>query len=158
MNDVIKTLLYCYPSFIDVIKATDKLVYYKAITSYKDNSKTCAQMNEIVLLNERSARLVWIKGVIDQLLAELTPYERQLVEYKYFHIMQDENFDSSARSYFRKQLKLEKKIEKLMDYLKPDENWFYENLGDIYFLRAKYQRIKKMAETCRKNSAKERNL
>lgn len=157
MNDVIKTLLYSYPSFDEVIKATDKLVYYKAITSYKDNSKTCDQMNEIVQLNERSARIVWIKGVIEQLLNNLNDYERQLVEYKYFHYAKKSDFDTSSRSYFRKQLKLEKKIEEKMSYLNPNEEWFMDNFGDIYFLRTKYLRIKKMANE-KKNSAKERNV
>ncbi len=158
MNDVIKTLLYSYPSFDAIVEATDKLVYYKAITSYKNNSKTCDQMNEILALNERSARICWIKGVIDRLLSELTPFERQLIEYKYFHIDKTYDFDPSSRGYFRRQLKLEKTIEKLLDYLNPDEEWFIENLGDIYFLRSKYKKIKKMSECGRKNSAKERNL
>lgn len=158
MNVVIKTLLYSYPSFDEVIKATDKLVYYKALSSYKDNLKTYDQMNEIVFLNERSARIVWVKGIIDKLIAELTPFERQLVEYKYFHIKQGEDFDSTSRAYFRKQLKLEKKIDKKTAYLAPDEEWFMKNLGDIYFLRAKYMRIRKMADEGKKNSATERNI
>jgi len=158
MNDVIKTLLYSYPSFEDIIEATDKLIYYKAITSYKDNSKTAKQMNEIVVLGERSSRIVWIKGIIEKLLDSLSPYERQLIEYKYFHVRQGADFDPNARSYFRKQLKLEKKIEGRLEYIKPDEEWFYNNLGDIYFLRAKYARIKKMTESSQKNSAKERNV
>lgn len=158
MNEVIKTLLYSYPSFDGITEATDRLVYYKALSSYKDNAKTCNQMNEIAALNERAARVVWAKGIIDKLLNELTPFERQLIEYKYFNREQGVGFDTSSRAYFRKQLRLEKKITAALAYLKPNEDWFFENFGDVYFLKAKYLRIKAAAENGRKNAAKERNI
>lgn len=158
MNEVIKTLLYSYPSFDGITEATDRLVYYKAISSYKDNTKTVKQMNEIAALNERAARIVWAKGIIDKLLGELSPLERQLIEYKYFNREQGVGFDSSSRAYFRKQLRLEKKIVAALAYLKPDEEWFMENFGEIYFLRAKYLKMKALSVNAKKNAAKERNV
>lgn len=158
MNDVIKTLLYSYPSFDKVLESTDRLVYYKALTSYRDNAKTCSQIDEIIRLNECSSRVNLIKGVIDRLLGELEDIERQMIEYKYFRAKKSYDFDPTNRAYFRKQLRLEKKIERKLEYLNPTEEWFTENFGDIYFLNAKYLRIKKLTQEGKKNAGTARNI
>lgn len=158
MNDVIKTLLYSYTTLEKVIESTDRLVYYKALASYHDNTKTLGQIDEILRLNEYSSRINGIKELIDGLLAVLSDLEKQMIEYKYFHKTRLYDFDPNDRSYFRQQLKLEKKIEAKLAYLNPTEAWFMEKFGDIYFLRAKYFNIKKLAQTGKKNSKKERNI
>ena len=101
MNDVIKTLFYSYPSFEGVLKATEKLVYFKAISSYKNNNKTLDQMEEILELNDRAARLKQVKSMVEELIDGLLDDEKQLIEYKYFHYPMPEDFDFTSRKYFR---------------------------------------------------------
>ncbi len=159
MNDVIKTLFYSYPSFEGVLKATEKLVYFKAISSYKNNNKTLNQMEEILELNDRAARLKQVKSMVEELIDGLLDDEKQLIEYKYFHYHMPEDFDFTSRKYFRRQLKLEKKIDARALSKGIDEAWFKNNLWDVYFLRAKYLKlVLNNRISVVKNSARDRNL
>lgn len=159
MNDVIKTLLYSYPSFEGVLKATEKLVYFKAVSSYKNCNKTIKQMEEILELNDRASRILRAKNMIDELIEGLSDEERKLIEYKYFHYSMGDDFDFTSRKYFRRQLKLERKIAARFLSLGIDDKWFKRNLWDVYFLRAKYLRLSAQGNSGSvKNAARDRNL
>lgn len=159
MNDVTKTLLYSYPSFDGVLKGISDLIKFKAVTSYKNSNKTYDQMNEIVDLNGKKARIIKLKEQIEALMGMLSQEERSLIEYKYFNRKITEGFDYSSRGYFRKQLRLEKKLDKIAEKNKLTEEWFNEYCWDIYFLRAKYNKIKNVSGFAKsKNAARDRNL
>lgn len=146
MNLVMKTILYSYPSFDGVLDGIEKLAYYKAVTSYTDCNKTLKQVDKILLLNNQADRLRGLKNIIDGILSDILPEERELIEYKYFRRKNNENFDYTSRQYFRRQIKLAKKLDKIAQKKGFDEAWFDENFSDIYFLKVKFQKLKNLEE------------
>lgn len=158
MNNVIKTVLYSYPSFDGVLDGIEKLAYFKAVTSYTDCNKTLKQADKILLLNNQADRIRYLKSIVNGVLSQLLPEERDLIEYKYFRYKKPEDFDYTSRKYFRKQLKLEKKLDKIAQKKGFDEDWFDENFSDIYFLKVKFNKLKNLEEKGGvKNCASESN-
>lgn len=147
MNDVIRTLLYSYPSINEAVETIDKVILYKALSSCHDNRKTFQQFNDVIDLIDYSTRIYEAKCIIDKMLCQLTEEERQLVEYKFFCKKDKKaNFNPCARVYFRSQLKLEKKIDEKLAYLNATEAWFFDEYGDINFLKVNYYVVKKMSK------------
>ncbi|MDY4186484.1 MAG: hypothetical protein SOX77_01325 [Candidatus Borkfalkiaceae bacterium] len=157
MNLVMKTVLYSYPSFDGVLDGIEKLVYFKAVTSYTDCNKTLKQADKILLLNNQADRIRMLKNTVNEILCEILPEERELLEYKYFKYKKPEGFDYTSRKYFRKQIKFAKKLDKIAEKKGFDEKWFDENFSDIYFLKVKFQKLKKLEEEKVKNSTRDSN-
>lgn len=146
MEIVLKTLLYSYPSFNIIVEGLEKLAEYKAITSFSNCHKTLQQMENIIKINDKLARIRELKDIIEGLLSKLTIKERMLIEYKFFKYDMPEGFDYSTRAYFREQTKTFKKLLKMMEKKNYDEEWFKDNYFDIYVLRNKFQRLSTVKE------------
>ncbi len=156
MEIVLKTLLYSYPSFNIIVEGLEKLAEYKAITSFSNCHKTLQQMENIIKINDKLARIRELKDIIEGLLSKLTIKERMLIEYKFFKYDMPEGFDYSTRAYFREQAKTFKKLLKKMKKKNYDEEWFKNNYFDIYVLRNKFQRLSTVKEKgCASNSKSE---
>lgn len=146
MNLVFKTVLYSYPSFDGVLDGIEKLAYFKALTSYADSNKTLKQIDKILLLNNQADRLKNLKRIVNELLDGLTEEERELLSYKFFRYPPSPGFDYSSRRYFRMQKKLAEKLDKIAKRRGYDERWFSDNFSDIYFLKAKFERLKSIEQ------------
>ena len=156
MEIVLKTLLYSYPSFNIIVEGLEKLAEYKAITSFSNCHKTLQQMENIIKINDRKARISELNCIVERLLNKLTVKERMLIEYKYFKYEMPQGFDYSSRAYFRAQTKTFKKLLKLMENRGYDEEWFKNNYFDIYVLRNKFQKLKAVNEkSCVTNSRRD---
>ncbi len=146
MNLVFKTLLYSYPSFDGVLDGIEKLAYFKALTSYADSNKTLKQVDKILQLNNQAARLRLLKHTVNGLIAKLSHEERELLRYKFFRLPPRAGFDYTSRTYYRKQKKLALKLDAIAKQKGYDDAWFCKNFSDIYFLKAKYERLKRMEQ------------
>lgn len=146
MNLVFKTVLYSYPSFDGVLDGLEKLAYFKALTSYADSNKTLKQIDKILLINNQADRLKYLKRTVNELLYGLSPEERELLRYKFFRTPPRPGFDYTSRKYYRKQKKLALKLDCIAKRLGYDEDWFSNNFSDIYFLKAKFERLKNLEE------------
>lgn len=142
MENVVNTVLYCYPSFQSVINGMERLAYFKAISSFKDCTKTLSQIEEILQINSQKERLKNLKRTVECILSQLSTEEKMLIEYKFFKIKPSEDYDCTSRKYFRKQNKLYKKLLEIFKVKSLDNEWFEENYFDIYFLKCKYLRFK----------------
>ena len=157
MDIILKTLLYSYPTFDVAIEGLEKLVEYKALTSFANCHKTVKQMEEIIKINSQSERIYDLKRLVNGFLDKLTLKERMLIEYKFFKYKMPEGFDYCSRRYFREQLKVFEKLLKIMEKNKYDEKWFKSNYGDIFFLQVKYKNLKRTKKQCKANNSKMEN-
>ncbi len=146
MDVVLKTLLYSYPSFNIVIDGLEKLAEYKAISSFSCSSKTVKQMENIIRINEQIAKMDELKAIMECLLSKLSLKEKMLLEYKYFKHEMPDGFDCSSRQYFREQNKLMKKLIKSMENKGYNVEWFEGNYLNIFFLKVKYKKLKKLKQ------------
>lgn len=146
MFDVVRTVLYCYPVFEDMMESIEKLVLYKAIKSFSNTFKTVEQAEKIILLNDRSRRIYELKTFVDSVIATLNDEERELLEYKYFHKKTNPDFDYKSRKYYRHQKKLTAKLIKIFERKKFTIEYFEKNYLSIFFIKCKYNRFKKMTE------------
>ena len=158
MNIVLKTVLYSYTALDGVIEGLDELILYKAVSSFQSSSKTLAQVDKILILQNQVGRLVGLKNLVEDILNRLSNEERQLTEYKFFRKSSGDDFDYSSRKYFRKQNRLEEKLDRMAEKRGMTEEWFKKEFGDVYFLRVKYAKLKKIAEKNPvHNSVRDRN-
>ena len=105
MEIALKTAFYCYPSYEKIIFNLEQVVEKKAICSYSNPSKTLKQMEEIILINEKIAKLTELKCLISELLNRLSDEERLCVEYRFFKRFSAEIYDSAfiyKRYYYKK--------------------------------------------------------
>lgn len=137
-----KTIFYSYPMIDNVVMGIDKLVLYKALTSYCDCSKTMQQIDKILLLQNQADRLKNLQNILNNFVNSLPDEQVKLIEYKYFRKQMEEDFDYTSRQYFRKQKKLTEKILRFVERNNMDEKWFLENFSDIDFLNKTYLKIK----------------
>lgn len=158
MNIVLKTVLYSYTALDGIVEGLDELVLYKAVSSFQSSSKTLAQMDKILLLQNQADRLTGLKVLVEDILSRLSDEERRLAEYKFFRKKSGDDFDYSSRKYFRKQKKLEAKLDKIAEKRGINEEWFKREFSDVYFLRVKYSKLKAIAEkSTTQNSVRDRN-
>lgn len=146
MENVVNTVLYCYPSFQEVIDGMEKLAYFKAVVSFCDSNKTVEQIDKILQINEQKSRLLRLKSIVEDILSELTDEERLLIEAKYSSRGKIKGHDYCLRHYYRKQNMIFNKIVKLFKARGYDEKWLSSNFFDIYFIKAKYLSIKKITK------------
>lgn len=141
-----KTILSSYYRIDEYIEDCEKAVVYRALTSYSTKESTMTQIDKIINLIYAKNRLCELKSKLEGVFSKFTQDETDCIKYKYYHIKPSEDFDYTSRNYFRKQLRIIKKIGCMLDKRKLDEKWFCENYLDIYFLKSLYERQKRKAE------------
>lgn len=151
MENVVNTLLYCYPSFQSVLDGMEKLAYYKAMVSFCDSNRTVEQVEKILQINIQKERLSKIKRIVEYALSDFNKDEYKLIAEKFFNKSYGIKDEYSQRHYFRKQKNLFEKLVLKFEEMGVNEDWFEKNCSDIYFLNAKYLTIKKMGKRKTKN-------
>lgn len=146
MDIVLKTILYSYPSYSALIKELETLAENKAVYSYKNCSKTLEQMEEIIQINQQIRKIVELQDVVNRLIGELNEKEKRFLEYKYFKRGIPEECYHNYRTYYRVQKRI---LEKLIDFMLLNgynSAWLKLNYFDLYFIKMKYNRLKKLKD------------
>ena len=136
MENYAKVILYTYPLLKTVGKDYADHIRNKAMLSYDsawDTERLTEYLAEEIL---RKERLEWLRGVVEEVLAELSDSERELVAIRYFgkknrlrclseralkkggaaeHNREKKgSMAASERAYFRQQQKLAEKLNGLL--------------------------------------------
>lgn len=163
-----KTILYVYPNVESVIEQIDELVEKKAITSMNDYSPCLSQCEKITELTRQKREFIYLKNVLDRVLERLSEEEKVYLEYKYFKRKNKRDlgdYDFTSRNYFRKQIKLARKIANSLEKKGFDDAYFEKNLLCVEFMNEFCKRVEEQETLSRKNktaaeksrAAKEKN-
>ena len=147
-----KILLSAYPNLEQVIRAEKDNYIRRCVNSayFCEPTEIFAE-NVLNMLDERR-RLIDLKSKLDLLFSRLTEEERQLIRFKYAGIAPKTKFGFSLRTYFRKQIKLLKKIETYLNYLNITEESFKKEYMNIRYFKIVADSVKssirRKNETC----------
>ena len=153
----VNTMLYAYPNVEAVMEQIDELVERKALLSMNDFSPALEQYEKIVALTEQKQTLIELKLYIKKVASKLSEYEKDCLEYKYFKRKPKEyfiGFDSTSRKYFRRQVNLIKKVEKILDRLGVTDEWFSNNCLKSDFFKELLKRVIVHENNSHKNGKK----
>ncbi len=123
----VKTLLYAYPHVTALTEQIDEIVLSKALLSIRDYSPCEEQCEKIIELTEQKKTLIDFKLRMDKVVNKLNEYELDCLDYKYFKQKPKENyigFDASSRTYFRRQIRIVKKVNSLIEIQGINDEWF----------------------------------
>lgn len=143
MDLTTKTIFYCYPEYEQTIEQIEKLILYKAISSHANSYKTQEQIQKVIKLCSAVQLLKQLKLTVEEILQGLSVTEQELVKIRYFNKPKGKVADYYTRTYYRNQLRLEKKLQILLGGYGIDENWFEKNCKGIHFLCERYNQILK---------------
>ncbi len=149
-----KTALYAYPNIMAITEQIDELVEKKAVFSMNDFTPAIEQFNKIVDLTEQKKVMFALKLYLDDVIAKLTKDELDCLEYKYFKRKSKkyfENFDFTSRAYFRKQVKIIKKVSKSLELSGATDEWFKKNCLDMDFFKELLKRVIEHEKNSQKN-------
>jgi len=153
-----KTLLYAYPHVEAVMAQIDDLVLRKALSSISDYSPCEEQCEKIIALTNQKDTLIQLKITMEEkVLAKVTEYEMNCLEYKYFKRQPKEyfaGFDAESRGYFRKQVALANKLSKQMEKVGLDDKWFEKNCLSTSFFTELLKRVISSERKRKKNTNK----
>lgn len=151
MKDYQKAMLYLYPRLGRYAEDLEQYITAKALASSlgREDTETCVQtMIDCAYARDCCGRL---QALLDGVLAQLTEEERQMLEYKYFRRKEPARaaplpFSCSQRTYYRRQLRLESKLNACFLRQGMDEGRFERAFGEVPFVRHVYERIRKGRE------------
>lgn len=112
-----KAVLYVYPTIEEMKKAYAEHIQNKAELSYKHFGPAEGLVEYVARQVCKRDKLVWLKQTVAEVLDELSDVERALVERRYFYNKKGTEralgeIDAwSESTYFRRQKKLETRIE-----------------------------------------------
>ena len=141
MDLTTKTIFYCYPEYEQTIEQIEKLILYKAISSHANSYKTQEQISKVIKLCSAVELLKQLKLTVEEILQGLSVTEQELVKIRYFNKPKGAVTDYYTRTYYRNQIRLQKKLQSLLGGYGIDENWFENNCKDIHFLRERYNQL-----------------
>lgn len=152
-----KTALYAYPNLRAVADQIDELVERKALFSINDYSPAIEQCEKIVDFTFQKDVLFALKLRIEEIFNKLSDDEKDCIEYKYFKRKPKEyfkDFDFESRAYFRKQIKIAKKVAEKLEKGGATDKWFEENCLTMDFFKELLKRVIEHENNCRKNPKK----
>ncbi|MBE7089446.1 MAG: hypothetical protein E7362_01420 [Clostridiales bacterium] len=141
-----KSVLYAYPNLESIAEQIDELVIKKALGSMTDYSPAIEQCLKIINLTEQKTVLFELDLLTEKILSKFTKDEMDCLDYKYFKRRPKEyykEFDSSSRSYFRKQIRIAKKFAEKLEKAGFNDKAFEEKCLQIEFF---VQLLKKVNE------------
>lgn len=156
-----KSVLYSYPHLSDLADQFDQSVERKALNSMTNYSPCIFQCEEILSLTEqkKSVLLLWL--VMKKIILKLSNEEMLYLDYKYFKKMPKEvydNFDTSSRNYFRKQVKLAEKVANLLEKEGVTDTVYQEKYLAIDFFKEMLKRVNELEEKAKKNKPLDKKL
>lgn len=137
-----QTLLYTYPKLNENAEQLDKMVLYKALTSWSTTKNTFTQIEKINELNSRKTTVLVLKNALDKILSSFTKQEIELVERRFFNKIKSTPNGMNNSSYYRKIVSILKKFAKAVEKEGIGEDWFLKYCRNIWFLESDYSRRK----------------
>lgn len=157
-----KSILYAYPNLEEIMEQIDELVERKAISSMNDTSPALIQCNAILNYTNQKDVLIEIKLVVDSILSKFDENELFCLDYKFFKSHTKEyydDFDTSSRNYFRRQVRVAEKFALYLENRGIDNKWFEKNCLPIDFFSELLKRVIEHERLSHKNkSVKEKKL
>ncbi len=141
LKKYVKIILYTYPFLKTVEKDYEEHIAIRALLSY-ENGKTAEQTAEYLAKEIiEMHRLEWLKGKVECALQKLSDEEKLLVEIKYFGnkrklkaLLKKEipsKREWTERSYFRRQKRLEERLDTLFKAIGITEDKYRKELADL---------------------------
>lgn len=140
----VKTLLYAYPHVTALTEQIDDIVLSKALSSIRDYSPCEEQCEKIIELTEQKKTLIDFKLKMDKVIERLSEYELDCLDYKYFKQKPKEyyaTFDASSRTYFRRQIRIAKKVNSFMEIEGIHDEWFIKKCLKMSFFFELLRRV-----------------
>lgn len=138
MKDYQKTMLFLYPRLERFAEDIGQYARAKAIASSLGREDTEATVLALIDCAHAQQCCGQLKALLDGVLGELTAEERLLLEYKYFRRRTKAGgvpLGFSPRTYYRRQLRLEGRLNAKFLQRGMDEGWFLRTFGDIPAVR-----------------------
>ncbi len=140
-----KIILIAYPYIEDACRLIDSQIEKRSRLSFY-SYKPCEKLAEKIADMIADKRyLLLLKSKVSALIQRLTEEEKRLIGYKYFNNRPIEGFDYKSRQYFRKQVKVLDKFQKLLEQVKLTEENFIKYYADIPFIKSISIRLMKLA-------------
>ena len=152
-----KTALYAYPNIMAIADQIDELVERRAILSMNDYSPAIEQCEKVIDLTSQKDALFALRLYLDKALSGLSDYDMDCLEYKYFKRKGKEyfvGFDFESRNYFRKQVRLVKKISNKLEKAGANDKWFEEFCMSMDFFKELFKRVIEHEKNSLKNKKK----
>ena len=149
-----RTILYAYANIEEVKEQIDDFVERKALSSMRDFSPCIEQCEKMLEYTAQKVALIELKEFVDRALKKLSSYELDCLEYKYFKRKPKEyfiGFDYESRSYFRKQVRLVKKLGERFEDMGLTDVWFEKNCLNTNFFKELLRRVESYESKCNKN-------
>ncbi len=132
MSKYHNSLLKIYPDIDRYVKSIDREFMRKIMLSKFDTSPALSQCNDLVKLTNAKKSLLYVKQIIGEIYESLTEEEKGLVGYKYFNKKCScEIPDIYNRTYYRKQNKLDNKLQLCFIKRGVTQEWFNDNMLKI---------------------------
>lgn len=129
-----KIILSSYNNLNKMIQAIEDEIDDKCVFSY-GNKMPCAEIVEdIAGMINRKERFKLLKWKIDKVFSFLNDEEIDLLNCKYLNKPPKHKFDFSLRTYFRKQVRLLKKIDEYFSYIGLSDETFFDEFKNDRFI------------------------
>ena len=152
-----KTILYAYAHLLEIASQIDDLVLKKALSSMSNIAPAYKQYQEVEQLTYEKDVVFVIKKVCDKVLNKFTEEEMKYFHYKYFKDKPKsfyEGFDTTSRTYFRKQVSLVKKFSERLEKSGIDDKFFIKKCLEVDFFKQLLRRTEEYEKILRKNKPK----
>lgn len=130
-----KILLSAYPYLDGVIKQEGENYLRRCYNSAYFFSPTDDFCSKLISLYQDREKLIVLKNKLDVLFSRLSDEERDLLRFKFAGRMPEKKFSFSTRTYFRKQIKLLKKVEEYLNYLNITEEVFKKEYSKMEYFK-----------------------
>ena len=145
LMEYVKILLSAYPNLDKVIR-TEGENYLRRCFNSAFFLEPCDKFSEKLLsLYARREKIIVLKNKLDVLFSRLSDEEKAMLNFKFAGILPKTKFTFSTRTYFRRQIKLMKKIEEYLGFLNLTEETFKKDYADIWFFKSLGQSVKEIA-------------
>lgn len=150
MKNFIKTVLYAYPFIKTVEEDYEAHIKNKALLSY-DSRMTAEALAEYLAEEIIEMRLLeWLKGVLESVFSKLSDEEKIWTEGRYFgkrkklreYLNEKEGANGrgdSERNFFRRQKRLDRKLEKMLVGAGVSEDFYFSRLHTVGTLSRIYR-------------------
>lgn len=157
LKNFIKTVLYAYPFIKTVEEDYETHIKNKALLSY--DSRMTAEALAEYLAEEiiEMRRLEWLKSKLESVVERLSEEEKILTAGRYFgkrkklrEYLNEKEIScgrgDSERNYFRRQNRLEKKLEKMLIGAGITEEYYFSKLHNVETLSRIYKALQRAEE------------
>lgn len=152
-----KTALYAYPNLQAIAEQIDELVEKKALSSMCNYTPALEQCEKIVDFTYQKDVLFALNIYVEEALKDISQLEMDCLEYKYFKRKEKEyfvGFDAESRGYFRRQIRIIKKLSEKLEKAGATDAWFEQNCLQMDFFKELLKRVIEHENSTKKEKRK----